>query len=491
MSFAARLPSVTVAVVPILSQPFRVSLRSLQWLNRRLPLRVPPAALQCRALHLYKTSRAKTVLGMHKVLPFEIYVPPPLSQSEHRINILDDARKQVIAKDITLQEAYEKYVEPGKALWMAETLPKTLRLDDVEKLQADKTADEINNYVVMKAYSTQAHVKIDPCKYTNDEKTEVLQYGPLKEVHILCISPVEYHRLMLDKAYRFIEGGCPVEFSIRARNAKVPKKVKLVPDSKDRWPWLHNHFPHLRPDFILKAMPKGTQYLIDPVSDGRTVQFALALPSKTSQMNLTQRLLKVRKAVIDSVQQGRQGELPMALRAGLIHAGNTNYTVESSRPRAALKPYRSGDDELRWGSDSLGALSEARREKLSGFKYTLPEDRYMETRKGHAESTGDERDARRAAQIGHILSQQLAPSDFGVEEVISEALDAKGRPKMKRRPAVQETRGPSSFAPKGKRGPSNSAPKGKRGPSNVAPQGEREPSHFRPWEGRGSQRRES
>lgn len=81
MSSAARLRFVTV--VPLFSPPFILSLRSLQWLDHRRSSLVPVATPQCRALHLYKTAKAKTTLGMHKVLPNAHYDPPPLEKYQH------------------------------------------------------------------------------------------------------------------------------------------------------------------------------------------------------------------------------------------------------------------------------------------------------------------------------------------------------------------------------------------------------------------------
>jgi hypothetical protein len=414
-----RLPSVTV--VSLLSPSFAVSLQSLSWLNRRLPSAVPPSAPQCRALHLYLTSRARTVLGMHKLIPFKLYQPPPLAKATHRINIYDKHGGGLVAENITLLEAYNNHVKPGHMLHLCDPMPPASR--DVESMKAENTADEFNNYAILKAYSTNAMVKIEKPAYANEEKTKVKQWGPLKEVHLLSTSPVEYHRQMLDKAYRFVEGGRPVEVTLKMRGKKIPKKDKLTPGPADHWPWIHNHFPHLRPDFVLKAMPMGTVYVVEPVSDGRVCQWVMALPSITQRFNLTKRLFKVQQAVSTSIKDGKQAELPMALRMGLIESGDENYSLDAGVAKAADNAGEFSEG-VRWGEKSMDSIPESRKERLrlgpEHLKYALgksaddPENRYMAMRRGRKKEKEEEffeKQQQRLESIGTQNAHYRPPRD--------------------------------------------------------------------------------
>ncbi|KAF1951972.1 hypothetical protein CC80DRAFT_495621 [Byssothecium circinans] len=332
----ARIPRIrSLAFIPLLSPPLRVSLRSLQWLNRSPLPSSRPVPVQRRSVHLYKTAKTRTIHGMHKIIPFSLYTPPPPSESAHRINLWKDKSEELIAKDITLEELYNDHLKPGKLLYLREPPTKSLATT-IEKQQELGVPQKHNNYGLVDALSIRGiHINVTPPKVLKLDNPLFKQLAMLKEIHLQLASPAAYTKMQMDKAYRFLMSACPVEVAIRFAGAKVAKKDKLEPGPSDRWPWMNNHWAHLRPDFIMKSMPKGAYYMIEPFSDGRHVQWVMAMPTE-QQMNaenLTKRLLKVKKAVARNIDQGMQAELPMPMRQGLIKAGNNEYSVETGAPR--------------------------------------------------------------------------------------------------------------------------------------------------------------
>jgi hypothetical protein len=162
-------------------------------------------------------------------------------------------------------------------------------------------------------------------------------------------------------------------------NNKVGKKDKLKPGPQDWWPWLHEHFPHLHPDFILKSMPAGTYYLIKPISDGRRVAFVLSLPLSSEQYkkgpappkDMTGRLFKVQEAVAVRVRQGKQSGLPMTMRMGLIQKGNENYSLGSSMAKGFLESSGKGADTVKkWGEASKDDISKTRVQNLGEVDFS-------------------------------------------------------------------------------------------------------------------------
>ena len=221
----------------------------------------------------------------------------------------------MIAEGITLAEAYANHIKPGSMLYLCKPMPRFSEYD-LEKMKDQDVLEKLKDYAIVKAYSTSAVVKAGKPQYTNEDKTEVHLMGPLKVVHIIASSPTLYLQQLLDKAYRFIEQGCTVEFGIKVVHKIAPTKERSKPGPSDYWPWLHTHFPHLRPDFILKSMPPGTRYIIQPMCDGRRVTFVLGLHAQDRHTyNLTERLLKVQKAVREN-RKSLLGEVPVAFRMG-------------------------------------------------------------------------------------------------------------------------------------------------------------------------------
>lgn len=260
-----------------------------------------------------------TVLGMQKILSFDRYDPPEVSASDHTINIVKmveneegETVKKTVAQDLTLQEVYDSYVEPGRWLQLADTVPKVDTSVDPAVLREKGTVQRYRDYVVLEAHGSGAKAEVPRKKLgkvlkvlANREEIEHLL--TLRKVHLLLGSPMYHVTEMMDKTYQWIELGCPVEFSIRARNITTKDYVERGMVSKDIFEYVFKHFPHLRPDFILKSMPVGTKYLVKPFSDGRHVQFVLGgereFKKDSFKTDLTQRALNVKQAVLQSKKE--------------------------------------------------------------------------------------------------------------------------------------------------------------------------------------------
>ncbi|KAF2854922.1 hypothetical protein T440DRAFT_373714, partial [Plenodomus tracheiphilus IPT5] len=342
MSLNVRMP--TVEFRSLLLPPIRVSLRAFRSVARpRCAHQAPhatPHAAQClaqlRSLHLYKSAKAKTLLGQHKLMTFTPYKVAPPSQSQHKVNLVDSSKAPImIAEDISLQELYDDYVKPGQMLHLLHNIPKAVA-ENVDKIQTNKTADEFRNYSLMKPHDA---VKKGSKDITlRDQKGK--QLGQLKCIMIRLSSPNAYFRHCMDRAYQFVQSGSPVEFRTRLRGSTA-KIEKIQAGPIDKWQWMHDHWPHLRPDFILKSMPEGSHFLIDPVSDGYIVQFVISLKmEKMPSGNLNARLWKVKKGVTHSVKSGVQTQLPKMMRQQLVEQGSTDYSVNSGLPKSqALAGY--------------------------------------------------------------------------------------------------------------------------------------------------------
>ncbi|KAF9701310.1 hypothetical protein EKO04_000017 [Ascochyta lentis] len=295
----ARLP--TAEFQSLLLPPIRIRLRTLHTFNR--PQCTPiarhcarPAATcpaQRRSLHLYKTARARTALGMQKMLGFSLYEIEAPAVSNHRVNLVKSEFDHTpIAQDISLQALYDDHIAPGKMLYMTQPISKKLS-ENYERMRDEYIPAHTNNYAIVPAHSIEVVLK--------NPQTEGKQLGPLKGVHLVLANPVAYTKEAFDRAYQFIEQGSPVEFRVRLLGSVVKKRMKTARPRADAWPWMHAHFPHLRPDFILKSMPEGTEYLIKPVSDGYTVQFVLGRRAEEMPvLDLTRRVFRVKKAVAEA-----------------------------------------------------------------------------------------------------------------------------------------------------------------------------------------------
>ncbi|KAF1938828.1 hypothetical protein EJ02DRAFT_270558 [Clathrospora elynae] len=345
----ARISSVEFR--PLLLPPIRIPFRAIRTLcrpqcaSRVLHAAHPPQCLgQHRALHLYKTAKAKTVLGQHKVLTFSQYSILPPSASEHTVNLVkSDTDATVVAENISLQKLYEDHVKPGHMLYITQQ-PKKVTAERYDKLKDEKVPDEFKTYAIVRDHKHQVPIK---------NKQNGDQYGGLKCIMINLSSPTPYYKLSLDRAYQFVEAGSPVEVRTRLKGAKLTKTERLQPGDPEAWPWMHKHFPHLRPDFILKAMPEGTVYIVNPVSDGRIVQWVMSLPvKKKGPIDLTTRLLRVQESVKKSITQGQQGQLPRTMRQQLAESGLTDYSPNTGMPKTqAREKFGRGGEHVTWGSE--------------------------------------------------------------------------------------------------------------------------------------------
>lgn len=242
----------------------------------------------------------------------------------------------IIAKDITLKQLYNDHVKPGEILYICSAVTKSMS-GNIERMKQEDVPLNNKDYALVKAHSTPAHIDVVKPKYTKHDHSEIRTLNTLKCFSLMLSSPIMYLSQTFDKAYRFIEAGYPVEFIVRYAGAPSNKKEQLQYGPRDTWPYIHEHFPHLRPDFILRAMPQGTRFLIDPVSNGRVVQFVLSLRTEVDKRSLTKRLFKVKSAVLHSIESGRQPELPMAVRFARKDEGNDKYPLKPGAPRANVK----------------------------------------------------------------------------------------------------------------------------------------------------------
>lgn len=237
---------------------------------------------------------------MHKILQHERYNVAPLTASDHKVNLVkSDTDQQVIAEGLSLQELYDNHVSPGKLLYLTDYVSKGVG-DNFETLQTAVMQSKHINYALI-----DAHTHIHKIKHS---QKGFKQHAGLKNVIFLVSNPVGYTRLALDRAYQFIEAGCPVEFRIRLVGPILVKRFKGVVPSEVQT-WMHDHFPHLRPDFILKSMPEGTKYLIKPYSDRQTIQFVVAKEVvQGPKIDLTTRLERVRQAVVKSLPNNKMAQ---------------------------------------------------------------------------------------------------------------------------------------------------------------------------------------
>ncbi|KAH7089674.1 hypothetical protein FB567DRAFT_521291 [Paraphoma chrysanthemicola] len=324
----------TVEFRSFLHPPIRVPLRALQsfcrpgWLPSPHNLRAAGLPLQCgaqrRCLTLYKTARAATTLGQHKILPFDRYNVAPPTKSTHKIKLVGGKKGEtVIAESISLQDVYENHIKPGQILYLAQDIPKPV----AQQVKRLKETSVPNSHRTFGIFEPGKGVKVDPRKGKG--------IGALRVITLALSSPAAYFKLMIDKAYQFVEHGSPVEFAFALKRGNAgDNKHKLDPGDPEDWPWVHEHFPHLRPDFVLKSMPEGSMYSVEPVSNGRTVQFVIIKPSKIvpKPTDYTERLFNVKKAVTESIERGQQGELPSRFRQRLYDQGIRKYSPTSSTP---------------------------------------------------------------------------------------------------------------------------------------------------------------
>ncbi|KAH8716816.1 hypothetical protein GQ44DRAFT_713080 [Phaeosphaeriaceae sp. PMI808] len=347
----------------LLLPPIRVSTRSFSALFRPQCLpdqernsRPSPCVAQRRYLCLYKTARAQTTLGMHKIIPFSRYNIAPPKESTHEVDLAQNDQQTTT---VSLQELYDNHIKPGRMLYLRHGMGKN-SVGVLEKLQAGNLHNLHKQYGVLEAFSIPRNVK---------PPNEGKGIGALRVTPVSLSSPEAYFKLAMDRSYQFIYHGSPVEFSVRysgAGGGKGKKAMKLKAGDPDAWPWVHNHFPHLRPDFILKSMPEGSVYKIDPVTDGRVLQFVIFKPSKNilSPENLTHRLFKVKNSVQRNIDHGQQAMLPGVLRQELLEGGNKSYSPMSGMPVQFMRGAKHLEGEAK-ASQGLGPSKKYEKEHWS------------------------------------------------------------------------------------------------------------------------------
>ncbi|KAJ4352693.1 hypothetical protein N0V95_004018 [Ascochyta clinopodiicola] len=301
-----RLP--TVEFRSLLLPPTRVRLGSLNSFCRpqcaSTPLHGRPPAGTClvqrRPLYLYKTARAKTLLGMHKILDFELYKLAPPTASNHRVTLVESVKRpnKTVKEDVTFEELYEKHVSPGRFLHMVEGVDKRLA-DNFHKMRETNFPSKRRSYTIVEArLSDENKSKSNTSKAHPENLHEVSK--AIKGAPLLLSSPPAYTTMVLNRSYNFIASGALVEFTIRAFRLASDEVYRH--EGLDIQRWLHEHFPHLRPDFLLKSMPKGTEYIVEPVTNGSVIQFVLGKrPGWMRGKDLTKRLFSIRREVEDNL----------------------------------------------------------------------------------------------------------------------------------------------------------------------------------------------
>ncbi|ORX99795.1 hypothetical protein BCR34DRAFT_576274 [Clohesyomyces aquaticus] len=336
---------------------------------------------QSRCLHLYVTANAKSTLGNHKLLPFTRYKLPPPENSNQKIivrlpvpppeNI--DAKKEAPVEDneavqvdnnegvpkgqtnairegiwedqagwweeteMSLKEVLD-LVRPGQLLYPLDPLPKwATREDGIRKRGLEKQCKRYGIIEAGKRNLPIARKKVASISYVH--------LGMLKEIHFSLNCSSNFAKLQLDRTFQFIQAGHPVEFCIRRSGAKKDRETKSqlepVVGAHSTWHWIHNHFPHMRPDVILKGMPQGTYFKISPWSDGNHVQWVMAPTTQQEiksgmYINFDKRLDKVKARVKEDIRTGKQAQLPMLYRKKLIESGSQDYSLDTGEPKGLV-----------------------------------------------------------------------------------------------------------------------------------------------------------
>lgn len=298
-----------------------------------------PWASQRRSIKLYLYAKSKVLLGKQKILAFSPYTVPKFSR-DHKVNL--KFRKAIGrttpeyegAGDIDFWEL-RKQVKPGRMLYLCDaqnagkitryfstlkngdssSLPRNYALvGPVRDRQQDAEKPSIES---SKEAAEDGAAEPQLLGEDQDEAAEpqplaqgrIRTIGPqaVKGAHFKLNSPDVYWQRMLAKSYEFIAKGSPVEFSIYFRAPKMARHEELLPMSNDLIDWAMLRFPHLRPDFILRGMPEGSVFMIRPVSNGRVVQFVIALKQIVPLMKASKldERLKIKKEMVrEAVQKG-------------------------------------------------------------------------------------------------------------------------------------------------------------------------------------------
>lgn len=278
---------------------------------------------------------------MHKVTAFSRYNEPPPDECTHKVNLVKinpGGIRETIARDISFHELYQNHIKEGQMLYLTHTIHKGIA-ENVARLKVEDTASSAREYALVKAGTHPVRIK---------EPAHGKEPGALKIIPIQLSSPAEFLSIQLDRIYQFLKAGFPVEVRCRISVPK-DKEERVSGRSHDDWHYIHKYFPHLRPDFILKAMPDGTDYAVVPVSNGVHVQWVFMAPGKGARhYQLSKGLFRIKDLVNRSIQNGKQGELPKLVRRKLVQSGNDAYSIRTGMVRHRVEQVHG-----RFGVESL------------------------------------------------------------------------------------------------------------------------------------------
>lgn len=262
---------------------------------------------------------------------------------------------QRITKRVSLHDAYIKALKPGWFLVPKEAIVKKIS-ENYEELV--KNTSRYNAYILQK---TRSNVPVAKKKPTSNS-AQVQLMSALKELNFELGSSPEFFRIQMERAHAFLDAGHPVEFNMRA---KQNKKKEAHPEMLNL---ILEHFPHLRPDFILQSMPEGTVYLVDPFVSGGHVKWAFVKKVHHTQGSMSKGILARKKKVAEAIEKGYASQLPKKMREKLIKAGHEEYSLDTGTTKKMAKPVRRMVP--RWGAESLEPSPELRKEQREHKKKT-------------------------------------------------------------------------------------------------------------------------
>jgi hypothetical protein len=106
----------------------------------------------------------------------------------------------------------------------------------------------------------------------------------------------------------------------------------------------------------MKGMPKGTAYVIEPVSDGRSVQWVAGNPDAPGHEGLNNRIFKIKGAVAHSVKQGKQAMLPKIMRGKLRESGMDAYSTNTGLPKEQARAKYGKGGKVTYGGEETKYL---------------------------------------------------------------------------------------------------------------------------------------
>ncbi|KAH7117686.1 hypothetical protein B0J11DRAFT_536488 [Dendryphion nanum] len=366
--------------------------------------RLPIPTTRCRHIHLVKTAWSKTLLGQHKIVAYAPYKVPPLESSTHQLSLwtrpvvklvwhsrdmaLIPQRNELLQEQIDFQNIYSR-IEPGIVLLPTQSLPKK-ETDSVEIIEKSGLQYRHNAYCLVPVGNKPNQVgKLKsggiPLPKNAEYPVKSLKHGSVKEHHVTLSVPVSHFYKSLTTMYWQLLHAHIIEVTIRF-SASSSEKNTMETAERTSWPWVHQHFPHLRPDVILASMPKDTYFMIDPWISNVRLKFAMAMPRGTEDKLetpvLNEELIAMRRAVVGNIAKGRQAGLPRKVREKLVKEGNENYLGWTALPRGAIEAsnFDLEVEPLEFGTGSLHLPKSQQRILREKLKRTLksPQEKYDE-----------------------------------------------------------------------------------------------------------------